>query len=138
MPVATSRTRENPAFEKAKHKQLLGWKAERVKAAKLFKESAGKELPLDDLLREARDLREIAISAPGDPESAVIEQRTGLNAREAKALRLFVAGRSNQEIADGIGISLVEAVALVGRIMTRIKVESRAEATAFAFKNGLV
>jgi predicted ATPase/DNA-binding CsgD family transcriptional regulator len=100
--------------------------------------AAGKVMPLDDLLSVARELREIAISAPGDPESAAIEQRTGLNARDATALRLFVAGRSNQEIADGIGISLAEAVALVGRVMTRIKVESRAEATAFAFKNGLV
>ena len=35
-------------------------------------------------------------------------------------------------------MSLTEAVALVGRVLTRIGVDSRAEATAFAFKNGLV
>jgi predicted ATPase/DNA-binding CsgD family transcriptional regulator len=100
--------------------------------------ATGKATPLDELLRAARELREIAISAPGDPESAAIEQRTGLNAREVQALRLLVAGRSNQEIADEIGISLAEGTALVGRVLTRIGVESRAEATAYAFKNGLV
>src|SRR6476469_6399963 len=100
--------------------------------------ATGKATALDDLLRSARELREIAVSAPSDPELAAIEQRTGLNAREVRALRLYVAGHSNQEIADAIRISLTEAVALVGRVLTKIGVDSRAEATAFAFKNGLV
>jgi ATP/maltotriose-dependent transcriptional regulator MalT len=97
----------------------------------------GKSTSLEDLLRLAQELREIAVSAPRDPELAAIEQRTGLNAREVGALRLYVVGHSNQAIADAIGITLTEAVALVGRILTKIGVDSRAEATAFAFKNGL-
>jgi hypothetical protein len=34
---ATSTARENPAFEKGKRKELLAWKAARVKAARLFR-----------------------------------------------------------------------------------------------------
>jgi DNA-binding CsgD family transcriptional regulator len=100
--------------------------------------AAGKAMPLDELLQAARELQGIAEETPRDPREAEIERRTGLNGREVQALRLFIAGRSNQEIADEIGMTLAEAVALVGRIYAKLGVESRAEVTAFAFKNGLV
>jgi hypothetical protein len=41
----TAETKENPAFEKGKLGKVLAWKADRLKAAKLFKEGA-KEVPL--------------------------------------------------------------------------------------------
>jgi predicted ATPase/DNA-binding CsgD family transcriptional regulator/Tfp pilus assembly protein PilF len=100
--------------------------------------AAGKATSLDELRRAARELQRIAADAPRDPKEAEIERRTGLNGRDVQALRLFVAGNSNQEIADEIGMTLPEAVALVGRIYAKLGVESRAEVTAFAFKNGLV
>jgi predicted ATPase/DNA-binding CsgD family transcriptional regulator/Tfp pilus assembly protein PilF len=100
--------------------------------------AAGTKTSLDELLRAVRELQSIASDAPRDPKEAEIERRTGLNGREVQALRLFIAGKSNQEIADEIGMTLPEAVVLVGRIYAKLGVESRAEVTAFAFKNGLV
>lgn len=42
----TAETPENPAYEKSKLARLKGWKNERAEAARLFKASAGKDLPL--------------------------------------------------------------------------------------------
>jgi hypothetical protein len=44
--LVTATTPDNPAFEKARLTQLLGWKADRVAAAKLFKSNAGKTMPV--------------------------------------------------------------------------------------------
>lgn len=43
---ATATTRENPAYEKAKLQKTRAWKAERVRAAKTFKEKAAADVPL--------------------------------------------------------------------------------------------
>jgi hypothetical protein len=42
----TAATRENPSFEKGKLARVLAWKAERAEAARLFRQSSSKELPL--------------------------------------------------------------------------------------------
>lgn len=44
--LVTAETRENPAFEKSKLDKLLAWKKERNEAARLFKQSAAKDLPV--------------------------------------------------------------------------------------------
>lgn len=42
----TSRTPENPAFEKAKLDKVRAWKQERLEAARLFASNAGKQMPV--------------------------------------------------------------------------------------------
>jgi hypothetical protein len=44
--LVTAESRDNPAFEKEKLKKILGWKGDRAKAAKLFKSTAAKSIPL--------------------------------------------------------------------------------------------
>ena len=79
-----------------------------------------------------------ARSRPGSARDEEIQELTGLNARELEVLRLFVAGRSKQEIADALDLNLSVAVAHIGQLYTKIGVDSRAGVTAFAFKHGLV
>jgi hypothetical protein len=42
----TAETRENPAYEKSKLARVLAWKKERAGAARLFKQSAARDLPV--------------------------------------------------------------------------------------------
>jgi predicted ATPase/DNA-binding CsgD family transcriptional regulator len=98
----------------------------------------GMVTPIEEIVREAGCLVEVASAAPIDPRDADIQQRTGLNPRELAIVRQFVAGKSNQEIADALGLNLGFATALIGQIYTKLGVDSRAGVTAFAFKSGIV
>ena len=98
----------------------------------------GMAAPLDEIVREAACLVDVASAAPGDPRDAELHQRTGLNPRELAIVRQFVAGKSNQEIADALGLNLTFVTTLIGQVYTRLGVDSRAGVTAFAFKNGIV
>ena len=49
-------------------------------------------------------------------------------------LRSLVQGRTNAEIADELGIDEDDVVRRLGELFTRIGASSRAEATAFAFR----
>jgi DNA-binding CsgD family transcriptional regulator len=100
--------------------------------------AAGMAAPLDDVVREAGCLVELASAARLDPRDVDLQQRTGLNPRELAIVRQFVAGKSNQEIADALGLNLGFVTTLIGQIYTRLGVDSRAGVTAFAFKNGIV
>lgn len=51
---ATSRNRDNPAFEKSKRQSLLDWRKARLAAAKLFKSGGGNALPLYSSYRATR------------------------------------------------------------------------------------
>jgi DNA-binding CsgD family transcriptional regulator/pimeloyl-ACP methyl ester carboxylesterase len=67
-------------------------------------------------------------SAPGD----------GLSAREIEVLRLIAAGRSNQQIADELVISLNTVQHHVSSILTKANVANRTEAAAYAHRNNLI
>jgi DNA-binding NarL/FixJ family response regulator len=88
-------------------------------------------------VREAAELERRAAEAPRSPEELALERKTGLNARELAVARLFVAGKSNQEIAAALGLDLVFVTNLIGQIYAKLGVDSRAAVTAFAFKNGI-
>jgi DNA-binding CsgD family transcriptional regulator len=98
---------------------------------------AGKEAPIDQIVREAAQLEQRAAANPRSPEEIALEQRTGLTARELSIVRLFAAGKSNQEIADALDLNLGFVTTLIGQIYTKLGVDSRAAVTAFAFKNGI-
>jgi DNA-binding CsgD family transcriptional regulator len=98
----------------------------------------GMAAPLDAIAREAGCLVELASATPQDPRDVALQQKTGLNARELAIVREFVAGKSNQEIAEVLGLNQGFVSTLIGQIYTKLGGDSRAGVTAFAFKSGIV
>ncbi len=76
---------------------------------------------------EAQPQRRAALTYPG-----------GLTKREVEVLRLIAGGRSNQEIADELVISLNTVFRHVSNIFDKTGVANRAEAAAYATRHGLV
>ncbi|HEX4929106.1 MAG TPA: HD domain-containing phosphohydrolase, partial [Gaiellaceae bacterium] len=66
------------------------------------------------------------------------ELPAGLTERELEVLLVLVHGRSNQEIADGLGISAKTVGHHVQHVYEKAGVRSRAAATLWAFENDLV
>ncbi len=64
--------------------------------------------------------------------------RFDLSEREMEVLRLVVQGQSNQQIADGMVISLATVKTHMSSILSKLQVSSRAEAIAYAIKHKLV
>jgi DNA-binding NarL/FixJ family response regulator len=62
----------------------------------------------------------------------------GLSPRELEVLRLVAAGKSNREIAVALVISEHTVARHVQNIFGKLRVSSRAAATAFAFEHDLV
>ena len=62
----------------------------------------------------------------------------GLSARELDVLRLIVAGHSDREIAEALFISPRTVTTHVSNIFNKLGLSTRAEAAAFAVRNGLV
>lgn len=97
-----------------------------------------------ELMREVRDGR-----LDGDAVAAVLTacgQRSrrrrswpsGLTAREVEVLALLARGHSNRQIADRLVITPKTAANHIAHIYTKIDVSSRAAATLFASRHGLV
>ncbi|HJQ49376.1 MAG TPA: LuxR C-terminal-related transcriptional regulator [Gaiellaceae bacterium] len=82
-------------------------------------------------LPDAARVEQLLERAP-DPETH------GLSPRELEVLRLLAAGKSNREVAAALVISEHTAARHVQNIFTKLRVSSRAAATAFAFEHGLV
>ena len=61
-----------------------------------------------------------------------------LTEREMEVLNLVVQGKSNQQIAESMFLSLATVKAHVGNILSKLQVSSRAEAIAYAIKNKIV
>ena len=62
----------------------------------------------------------------------------GLSARELEVLRLVATGKSNREIASALVISEHTVARHVQNILAKLRLSSRAAATAFAFEHDLV
>ncbi|MGM0107735.1 response regulator [Enterococcus sp. AZ172] len=61
-----------------------------------------------------------------------------LTNRENEILMLISEGKSNQEIADELFITLKTVKTHVSNILTKLEVEDRTQAAIYAFKHGLV
>jgi DNA-binding CsgD family transcriptional regulator len=97
-----------------------------------------------------------ACSALGDEDSASIDREAamdvlaklgaaegrrdthGLTERELEVLRLVAAGHTNKAIADELVLSERTVDRHVSNILAKLRVASRAAATAFAYEHGLV
>ncbi|KRM35816.1 DNA-binding response regulator, LuxR family protein [Agrilactobacillus composti DSM 18527 = JCM 14202] len=61
-----------------------------------------------------------------------------LTNREREVLQLIAQGKSNQEIADALFITLKTVKTHVSNILSKLQVEDRTQAAIYAFKHGLV
>ena len=61
----------------------------------------------------------------------------GLTQREREVLRMMAAGKSNQEIADDLFVSLGTVKVHVTHILAKLDVKSRSAATDYAHRNCL-
>jgi DNA-binding CsgD family transcriptional regulator len=61
-----------------------------------------------------------------------------LSAREVEVLRLVAEGKSNQQIADELGISLNTAMRHVANILNKTGAANRTEATSYAHRQSLI
>ena len=61
-----------------------------------------------------------------------------LTEREMEVLNLVVQGKSNQQIAETMFLSLATVKAHISNILSKLQVSSRAEAIAYAIKNKIV
>lgn len=73
--------------------------------------------------------------SPGTPPPALPD---GLTEREAEVLRLVAGGLTNKEIAAALCLSDKTVARHLSNIFVKIKVSTRAAATAFAFERGVV
>ena len=61
-----------------------------------------------------------------------------LTAREMEILLLMAQGKSNQEIADELFISLKTVKTHVSNILSKLQVQDRTQAVIYAFKHSLI
>ncbi|WP_155286727.1 response regulator [Lacticaseibacillus zhaodongensis] len=61
-----------------------------------------------------------------------------LTSREREVLRLIAQGKSNQEIADELFITLKTVKTHVSNILAKLEVDDRTKAAIYAFKHGIV
>jgi NarL family two-component system response regulator LiaR len=71
-----------------------------------------------------------AISAPQSPEA--------LTERETEVLRLLAQGQSNKQIARNLNNTEKTIKTHVSRILSKLGVQSRTQATLYAIRTGLV
>jgi DNA-binding NarL/FixJ family response regulator len=91
-------------------------------------------------LEAAREIFE-RLGAKPDLERLAARPTTvayGLSARELEVLRLVASGKTNREIAASLVISEHTVARHVQNIFAKLRVTSRAGATAFAFEHDLV
>ena len=94
---------------------------------------SGQALSLPDAVAEALTIPDMTPSA----QPAATSEH-GLTSRELEVLALVAAGRSNPEIADTLFITTRTAQTHVQHILDKLDVGTRAEAAAYATRQGLL
>jgi DNA-binding CsgD family transcriptional regulator len=79
-----------------------------------------------------------ALSAPAAPAPAAAADTHGLSARELEVLRLVAAGKTNKEVARQLFVSERTVDRHVSNIFVKLEVPTRAAATAWAYRHGLI
>lgn len=79
------------------------------------------------------------IQPPADtPQANRGAASVSLSDNDGRLLRLLVGGRSNNEIAQELGLDEAEVTRELAALYARIGTATRAEATAFAFRTGAI
>jgi non-specific serine/threonine protein kinase len=126
-----------PAF-RAEYERELTISREALGAVTFAAEcSAGRTLPLDRAIEEALTLTTIPEE---DDEAAPLPAagNLGLTPRERDVLRLLCDGASNRIIAETLSVSVATVKTHVTGVLTKLGVDSRAEAIAYVHRHGLV
>jgi len=109
---------------------------DRAKAMSLLEEAleVSSELGMRPLMAQVAAMQEKAqsVARPGSPYP------DGLTQREVEVLHLVAAGKSNRQIAGELFISLRTVAYHVGNILNKTSSANRAEAAAYATRQGLV
>jgi DNA-binding CsgD family transcriptional regulator len=80
----------------------------------------------------------IASDSHGAGDKILRDDQTPLTARETEVLRMVAAGHANREIADVLFISEKTVARHLTNLFNKLNVQSRTQAAAWAFRNGLV
>lgn len=95
--------------------------------------------PLERKLLEVAVRARLRVELPGAVrDGATYRSLSSLTPREIDVLKLVARGHSNDQIADLLFISPKTVSVHVSRILAKLHVRSRTEATALAFRNGMV
>ena len=105
-------------------------------SASLFFEAT--ELVVDRLISFVRDPLAQPNLASGRRRARPIRGSGGLSPRETEVLRLLAGGESNGQIAARLGISINTVERHVVNLYRKIDARGRADATAWAIRNGVV
>ncbi len=104
-----------------------------------------KNVTADDLAKAIRDAVSGRSTLSPEAATALIhatrptkQPSFDLTEREREVLNLVVQGRSNQQIADAMVISVATVKAHISSILSKLQVSSRAEAIAYAIKHKIV
>jgi DNA-binding CsgD family transcriptional regulator len=121
-------------YEAARTRELLG-----LACGKLGDDERAR-LELDAAVWTYRELGAAPDMARLSPSAAPEPAATpgGLTSRELEVLRLIAAGKSNRAIAANLVLSEKTVARHVSNILTKLSVESRSAATAFAYEHQLV
>jgi DNA-binding CsgD family transcriptional regulator/pimeloyl-ACP methyl ester carboxylesterase len=87
-------------------------------------------------LESQADKIDAFLRSVGYPRGASAEAPAGLSARELEVLRLLAAGKSNQQIADDLVISLNTVRSHVSNVFQKTGVSNRAQAAGYARDHG--
>ena len=85
-----------------------------------------------------RELSEMAGPLSWTPEADGNGSGAELDEADAELLRCLIQGRTNAEIAEDLGLDENAVARRLGDLFARIGTSSRAEATAFAFRERVV
>jgi DNA-binding CsgD family transcriptional regulator len=96
----------------------------------------GRRLRSDEILADARSVAP-ARSGPTVPETTASLPTARLSPREVEVLNLLAEGRSNQEIAESLSISILTVKTHVANILSKLGLPTRAAATAYVHRQGL-
>ena len=100
-------------------------------------DNEGARLERDAAARAFRDIgaaADLARMAPAKPSAPT----GGLTPREVEVLQLVARGQTNREIANALDISEKTVARHLSNIFTKLDLPTRAAATAYAFRHGLV
>lgn len=73
----------------------------------------------------------------GDAPGPRAGERTPLSERELEVVRLVARGHTNQEVADGLFVSLSTVKTHLGSIQAKLNVRNRVEIAAWAWQTGV-
>lgn len=104
----------------------------------LFTEDSGEVVSmLVDFFCDGIEPAAAPAAVPGPAGGHAIAPPNGLSRREVEVLRLVAAGESNSQIARRLGLSTHTVERHIANLYRKIGARGRADATAYALRNGL-